>query len=106
MEKKVDEAGRVGVKVPSVSDILGRKHPEQKFRAGSVSATVWLNAGQDKDGKPTTFKTVSFERSYLDKDGNWQTTNNLRVTDLPKAILVLSKAYEHLTLRDDVQDDE
>jgi hypothetical protein len=95
-----DAAGRVGVKTPSVSEIMGKKHPEQKFRAGSISATLWLNQGTDNDGKPTTYKTVSFERSYLDKEGNWQTTNSLRVGDLPKAILVLTKAYEHLMLKD------
>jgi len=104
-EKKVDEAGRVGVKVPSVSDILGRKQPEQKFRAGSVSATIWLNHSQDKDGKQVSFKTVNFERSYMDKNGNWQSTSALRVSDLPKAILVLNKAYEHLMLHDNTRDD-
>lgn len=100
MERKVDEAGRVGVKAPSVTDVLGRKQPEQKFRAGSISATIWLNVGHDNEGKETKYKTVSFERSYLDKDGNWQTTSSLRVSDLPKAVLVLNKAYEHLTLKD------
>ncbi|MCF7866006.1 hypothetical protein K9L67_01055 [Candidatus Woesearchaeota archaeon] len=99
-ENKVDEVGRVGVKTPSVKDILGKKHPEKKFRAGSVSATIWLNQGQTDDGKETTYKTISFERSYLDKDGNWQTTNSLRTNDLPKAILVLNKAYEHLELKE------
>jgi hypothetical protein len=102
MEKKrnIDEAGRVGVKVPSVSEIMGKKHPEQKFRAGSISATVWQNSGTDNEGKATTYKTVSFERSYLDKEGNWQTTSSLRVGDIPKATLVLNKAYEYLMLKD------
>ena len=99
-QKNIDEAGRVGVKVPSVSEIMGKKHPEQKFRAGSISATVWLNQGTDNEGKQTTYRTVSFERSYLDREGNWQTTNSLRVADIPKAILVLNKAYEYLMLRD------
>lgn len=99
-KKKIDEAGRIGVKVPSVSDIMGKKHPEQKFKAGSISATIWENQGTDNEGKPSVYKTISFERSYLDKEGNWQTTNSLRVADIPKAILVLNKAYEHLMLKD------
>ncbi|MFA6073500.1 MAG: hypothetical protein WC758_05285 [Candidatus Woesearchaeota archaeon] len=99
-QKKVDEAGRVGIKVPSVSDIMGKKHPENKFKASPVSATVWLNQGVDSDGKQTNYRTISFERSYIDKEGNWQTTNSLRVGDLPKAILVLSKAYEQIMLKD------
>jgi hypothetical protein len=108
MEKtKVDEAGRIGVKVPSVSDIMGKKHPEQKFKAGSVSATVWQNQGTDSEGKQSVYRTVSFERSYLDKDGNWQTTNSLRIGDIPKAVLVLNKAYEYLMLKDSgIQEEE
>ena len=104
--KKVDAAGRVGVQPPSVKDILGRKNPEKKFRAGSVSATIWLNHGQDSEGKTTSFRTVSFERNYLDKEGNWKSTNNLRTSDLPKSILVLSKAYEYLALKDGASDEE
>ena len=99
-KKKVDEAGREGVNVPSVQDIMGKKLPEKKFRAGPVSATIWSNHGKDSEGKETTYKTVSFERSYMDKEGNWQTTNSLRTGDLPRAVLVLNKAYEYLSLTD------
>lgn len=100
MEER-DEAGRIGVNVPSVNEIMGKKQPEQKFRAGAVSATIWLNEGKDSNGRETKFKTVSFDRSYLDKDGNWQTTNALRVSDIPKGILVLNKAYEYLMMNKD-----
>ncbi len=105
MEKRIDEAGRVNIKAPSVSEVMGKKSPEQKFKAGSVSATIWQNQGHDSEGKPTAYKTISFERSYLDKEGNWQTTNSLRVSDIPKAILVLTKAYEHLMLKDNIEDE-
>lgn len=67
--------------------------PVKKFRAGAIAATVWNN--QTKDGE---YKTVSFERSYKDKDGNWKQTTTLRMSDLPKAALVLQKAYEFLAL--------
>lgn len=100
MDKKIDTIGRKDVHVPSVSDVMGKKNPEHKFRAGAISATIWENPGEDSEGKPTVFKTISLARSYKDKEGNWQNTSGLRVSDLPKAILVLSKAYEHLTLKD------
>lgn len=106
MEKnnvKIDEAGRLNVDVPSVSDVLGKKHPEQKFRAGSLSATIWLNSKVD-DGKKISFRTVSFEKNYMDKEGNWHSTNSLRVSDLPKARLVLEKAYEFIVLRDEPEE--
>jgi len=72
--------------------------PEQKFRASPISATIWNNSGVNQKGEPHQYSTISFERTYKDKEGHWKTTNHLRVTDIPKAVLVLTKAFEHLTL--------
>lgn len=70
--------------------------PEITFRHGLCSASIFEN--EYKRGEESfTVRTVSFRRSYLDKDGNWQTSNSLRVNDIPKAVLVLNKAYEFLT---------
>lgn len=74
--------------------------PEKKFMAGAVSATIWSNRGKGKNGEPFEFKTISIQRAYKDKDDKWQHTNTMRVNDLPKASLVLKKAYEHLLLKD------
>src|SRR3989344_3454389 len=74
--------------------------PETKFRAGAVSATIWRNHGQKVNGEESEYKTVSIERSYTDKEGKWQSTNSLRITDLPKAQVVLQKAYEHVVLQE------
>ncbi|RLE39225.1 hypothetical protein DRJ17_01745 [Candidatus Woesearchaeota archaeon] len=78
-----------------------KKLPEKKFRAGVISATIWENTSVNKAGQPVTYKTVSFDRRYLDKDNKWQSTNNLRAMDIPKARIVLQKAYEYLVLSDD-----
>ena len=75
--------------------------PEKKFRAGAVTATIWKNTSNDGEAE---FNTISFERSYKDKNDEWQTTNSLRINDLPKAKLVLEKAYEFLVLKE--QNDE
>lgn len=72
--------------------------PEKKFRAGAISATVWLNTGKDLNGAKTEYRTVSLERAYMDKEGKWQYTNSMRVGDVPKAGVVLQKAYEYLVL--------
>lgn len=72
--------------------------PEKKFRAGSISATVWLNRGQKTNGDPAEFRTISLERNYTDKEGKWQSTNSFRVNDLPKANAVMQKAYEFVVL--------
>lgn len=73
--------------------------PEKRFRAGAISATVWLNNGQAKDGKLAQFRTISIERAYKDKSGEWKYTNSFRVGDLPKASLVLDEAFKHLVLK-------
>ena len=70
--------------------------PEITFRHGLCSASIFEN--EYKRGEESfTVRTVSFQRSYLDKEGNWQRTNSLKVNDIPKAVLVLNKAYEFLT---------
>jgi hypothetical protein len=74
--------------------------PEKKFRAGAISATIWLNKGHKSNGEDSEYRTVSIDRNYTDKEGKWQTTNSLRVNDLPKATIVLQKAYEYLVLNE------
>jgi len=72
--------------------------PEKKFRAGSITATVWENQTKNAEGNTISYRTVSITKSYKDKDGRWKNTNTLRMNDIPKANLVLSKAYEFLAL--------
>ena len=74
--------------------------PEKKFKAGPVTATIWKNQVTRANGEKAEFYTVTLERSYKDKDDKWQKTNSLRINDLPKADLILSKAYEYLTLKE------
>jgi len=74
--------------------------PEKKFRAGAISATVWLNKGHNQQGGETEYRTISLERAYADKEGKWQTTNSYRIGDLPKAAVVLQHAYEFLVLQE------
>ena len=78
---------------------FGENLPEKKFRAGAISATIWRNQITTKDGQDREVRTVSFQRSYKDKDTDeWKTTSSLRAMDLPKAVVVLNKAYEYLVL--------
>jgi hypothetical protein len=92
-------------KVLSVNDVMSKNLPEKKFRSGAVAATVWSNEAV-RDGKKVAYRTVSFERSYKDKDDTWKSTSSLRMTDLPRAILVLNKAYEYLALNADESEEE
>ena len=75
--------------------------PEKKFSTGVISATIWKNQGVSKrNNEPIEYKTISLQRRYQDKDGVWKSTNSLRINDLPKASLVLDKAYEYIVLKD------
>lgn len=77
-----------------------RNVPEKKFSTGVISATVWQNQGKSRNGEEISYRTVSLQRRYKDKNGMWQTANSFRVNDLPKASLVLQKAYEYIVLRE------
>ena len=74
--------------------------PEKKFSTGVITATVWQNAGKGRNGEAVSYRTVSLQRRYKDKNGVWQSANSFRVNDLPKASLVLQKAYEYVVLRE------
>ena len=84
------------VKVENVSGNL----PEKKFSTGGLTATVWENQGKNREGIDVSYRTVSFQRRYMDKNGEWQSTSTLRVNDIPKASLVLQKAYEYLVMKE------
>ena len=74
--------------------------PEKKFSTGVVTATVWSNQGKGRNGEIVGYRTVSLQRRYKDKNGVWQSANSLRVNDLPRASLVLQKAFEYLVIRE------
>lgn len=77
--------------------------PEKKFSTGEISATVWNNEVK-KDGKALQFRTVSFQKRYKDSDGEWKESKSLKPADLPKAVLVLSKAFEFVSLKQNSND--
>jgi hypothetical protein len=68
---------------------------EADFQAGGIKATVWKNQIDD-----TRYAlSVRLQRSYMDKAGKWQTSGSFRANDVPKAVLVLQKAFEHMVLK-------
>lgn len=73
--------------------------PEKRFSTGAIVATVWKNNGTSKKGEAVEFRTVQLQRRYKDKKGEWQSTSSLRLNDVPRASLVLNKAYEYLVLK-------
>ncbi len=72
--------------------------PDKKFVVGNVSVSIWQNRRETPEGE-REFPSLTMQRSFKDKEGNWQNTNSLNKGDLPKAILAMQKAYEHLSLK-------
>jgi hypothetical protein len=71
--------------------------PVKKFQVGAVNASVWKNAG--KEGME--FLSVSLQKRYKDEKGEWQSSSSFKPGDLPKAVLVLQKAYEYVSLNNE-----
>jgi len=72
--------------------------PEKTFNQGSCRAAVFANEIK-QNGKTAIVRNVAIQKRYKDKDGNWQNTNNFGVNDLPKLVLIATKAYDYLTLK-------
>ena len=71
--------------------------PVKSFKAGGVKASVFENPNT-YNGKQTTIFRVVIDKSYKDSNDQWQSTNSFSANnELPKAILVMQKAYEFCT---------
>lgn len=75
--------------------------PVQKFEAGAIQAAIWVNSRKDKDGKAYNLPSVTLQRTYKGKDGEYARTSSLMLNDLPKAVLVLNEAYKFLLEKKD-----
>ena len=65
-------------------------HPEKRFKAGAISATVW----KAKEGSNKTVLVV-FEKSYKNKDGKWATTNHFTIQDLATVAWLAKQAFSY-----------
>lgn len=70
--------------------------PEKRFKVGACSASVFANQVNSANG-PGVMKSVALQRTYKDKEGNFQHTTSFNANDIPKAVLALIKAYDYMT---------
>ncbi len=66
--------------------------PLKEYRAGLISLNLWENVS--KEGEK--FNSFTFKRLYKDKEEKWQTTQSLRISDLPKIKILVEEAYKDL----------
>jgi len=69
--------------------------PIASFRAGTMQVAVFLNTRKTKSGEVIKIPTASFSKRYLE-GGEWKSTNTLDKNDIPKAILILWKAFDSI----------
>ena len=79
------------------------KKPEKKIRVGAVSVSVWKRTHTTRDGQTFDKRHVSLDRTYRDSQGNWKSASSYEANDIPKAILALSKAYDYMQQKPEVQ---
>lgn len=74
--------------------------PMKEFRAGTVVVAIWAES-TPVNGRAVPQYSIRVQKRYRDdKDGQWKTTTYFRPDELPKLGLVVSRAYEFLTLRE------
>ena len=70
--------------------------PEIVFKHGSCQAAVFTKE-MTRDGRAFQVRSVSFQKRFRDKNGDWQTSSYLNIDEIPKAVLCLQKAYDFMT---------
>lgn len=70
-----------------------KQRPVKSFRSGALQVAIWKQVTEDRQ----LFYNVTVERTFKDKKNNeFRKTNSLRENDLPKARVLLAKAYEFI----------
>ena len=71
--------------------------PVEEFRVGgTIKASVWRNTKQVAD-QATVSHSVTLQKRYFDKDEQaWKSSSSFFPNELPKAILALQLAYQHI----------
>lgn len=70
-----------------------KRAPAKTLRQDDCSASIWTRE-YPVQGKPTTFYSVTFERSYKDRKGSWSYTKSFAPEDLGKLAALCQQAEE------------
>ena len=70
--------------------------PENKFRCGPISATIWAETKTVND-EMVKFYSIKIDKAYK-QDEEWKHTTSFSAEDLPKVALVANEAYKFIRL--------
>jgi hypothetical protein len=79
--------------------------PCAKFRSGALEGTVWEREVKLDKGKFADYN-FTLQRSYKDKEKEWQKTNSMRKRDLSGLHAILSKIEEYLMIDEDEETED
>jgi hypothetical protein len=77
-----------------------KNKPEKRFRYGAVCVSIWRDEYEGPKGQAFESNSVTLDRAYKDRDGQWKHTNSLKENDIPKAIAALEEAFKHMSKRE------
>lgn len=72
------------------------RKPVAKIRSGQVTISVWEQEKQNSDGSKRVFHTLSFQKSYKDKKGEWHNVSSFLPSDLSDIVFACIRADSKL----------
>jgi len=75
---------------------LSKKPPVYKQKSHGVEVAVWKREHEDQ-----AFYSISVNRSYRDKDGDWQNSNSFNLEDRDILMEYLDRAFKDAQARMD-----
>lgn len=69
--------------------------PVAKFKAGQMTAALWENE-IDTNGQKAKVLKATIQRRYKDRDGTWKSSTSFSRNEIPLAVYVLQKSFEHM----------
>ena len=72
-----------------------KRQPIKTLRIEDCSASIWVREAQIR-GELQKFYSVSFERSYKDRDGSWKYTKSFDFDSLGKIVQLCQMAQEEI----------
>lgn len=92
---KRKDAPSAPAKVETVASPDAKHRPLKNIRVEDVSASIWPREVMVK-GTPTTFYSVTFERSFRDGNGRWRYSRYFDLNDLGKVITAAQQAADYI----------
>lgn len=68
--------------------------PDDTLRDGNISAAIWGQDYEKKDGEEGRLFNVRLSRSYQDRDGNWKETSHFASNEMLRVSRLSAQAYD------------